>query len=193
VVSAASSGAILAPQPVFCDTKTKTCDLHGFGRWAMGDTGIELASGGQVGLNTPVLLGCRALRSAQVRSNCYQARATRGRRDGCLHVHRDESQDRYTDPDHAHHDGAAAADRAHPRLRKKALQLLGILPRSCHNGRLSSPRTKPQIKASVKTSLAQPVHCGAARRRSGPAPAAVCRTWRRSRSQPTGRASDLLG
>ena len=38
----------------------------------MGDTGLELAPEARVGLNTPVLLGCGALRSAQVRSNCYQ-------------------------------------------------------------------------------------------------------------------------
>lgn len=38
----------------------------------MGDTGLELASGGQVRPNTPILLGFGALRSAQVRSNCYQ-------------------------------------------------------------------------------------------------------------------------
>jgi hypothetical protein len=38
----------------------------------MGDTGLELASGAQVGRDGPVLLGHGALRSAQVRSNCYQ-------------------------------------------------------------------------------------------------------------------------
>ena len=48
----------------------------------MGDTGLELASGGQERSDCPVLLGFSALRSAQVRSNCYQncyqARAGRG-------------------------------------------------------------------------------------------------------------------
>jgi hypothetical protein len=29
-------------------------------------------------------------------------------------------------------------------------QLLGILPRSCHNGRLSSPRTKPQSDQNLR-------------------------------------------
>lgn len=38
----------------------------------MGDTGLELASGAQVGPDCLVLLGFGALRSAQVRSNCYQ-------------------------------------------------------------------------------------------------------------------------
>jgi hypothetical protein len=38
----------------------------------MGDTGLELASGAQVGPDSPVLLGLGALRSAQLRSNCYQ-------------------------------------------------------------------------------------------------------------------------
>lgn len=50
----------------------------------VGDTGLELASGAQVRPNTPVLLGFDALRSAQVRSNCYQncyqARASRSGR-----------------------------------------------------------------------------------------------------------------
>jgi hypothetical protein len=43
----------------------------------MGDTGLELASGAPVGPDCPVLLGFSALRSAQVRSNCYQDRANR--------------------------------------------------------------------------------------------------------------------
>jgi hypothetical protein len=38
----------------------------------VGDTGLELASGAQVGPDSPVLLGLGALRSAQLRSNCYQ-------------------------------------------------------------------------------------------------------------------------
>jgi len=38
----------------------------------MGDTGLELASGAQVGPECLVLLGYGDLRSAQVRSNCYQ-------------------------------------------------------------------------------------------------------------------------
>ena len=38
----------------------------------MGDTGLELTSGAQIGPNNRVLLGFGALRSAQVRSNCYQ-------------------------------------------------------------------------------------------------------------------------
>ena len=49
---------------------------------AMGDTGLELASGAQVRPYSPVLLAYGALRSAQVRSNCYQncyqVRAVRG-------------------------------------------------------------------------------------------------------------------
>jgi len=49
---------------------------------AMGDTGLELASGAQVRPDSPVLLAYGALRSAQVRSNCYQncyqVRAVRG-------------------------------------------------------------------------------------------------------------------
>ena len=48
----------------------------------MGDTGLELASGAQVRPYSPVLLAYGALRSAQVRSNCYQncyqVRAVRG-------------------------------------------------------------------------------------------------------------------
>ena len=48
----------------------------------VGDTGLELASGAQVRPDCPDLLGFSALRSAQVRSNCYQncyqARASRG-------------------------------------------------------------------------------------------------------------------
>lgn len=48
----------------------------------MGDTGLELTSRAQVRPNPPVLLGFGALRSAQVRSNCYQncyqAHAIRG-------------------------------------------------------------------------------------------------------------------
>jgi hypothetical protein len=42
--------------------------MHG----TVGDTGLELASGAQVWPGCLVLLGCGALRSAQVRSNCYQ-------------------------------------------------------------------------------------------------------------------------
>lgn len=42
--------------------------MHG----TVGDTGLELASGAQVGPDSPVLLGFGALRSAQLRSNCYQ-------------------------------------------------------------------------------------------------------------------------
>lgn len=49
---------------------------------AVGDTGLELASGAQVRPYSPVLLAYGALRSAQVRSNCYQncyqVRAVRG-------------------------------------------------------------------------------------------------------------------
>jgi site-specific DNA recombinase len=52
--------------------------MHG----TVGDTGLELASGDQVRPGSPILLAYGALRSAQVRSNCYQncyqARATLG-------------------------------------------------------------------------------------------------------------------
>jgi len=48
----------------------------------MGDTGLELGPGAQVGADSTVLLGFGALGSARVRSNCcqncYQARASRG-------------------------------------------------------------------------------------------------------------------
>jgi hypothetical protein len=48
----------------------------------MDDTGLEPGPRASVGLNTPGLLGCGALGSAQVRSNCYQncyqARASHG-------------------------------------------------------------------------------------------------------------------
>lgn len=44
----------------------------------MGDTGLELASGAQVRPDSLVLVGFSVLGSAQVRSNCYQARAIRG-------------------------------------------------------------------------------------------------------------------
>ncbi len=49
---------------------------------AMGDTGLEIVSGARVRPDSPVLLAYGALRSAQVRSNCYQncyqVRAVRG-------------------------------------------------------------------------------------------------------------------
>jgi hypothetical protein len=38
----------------------------------MGDTGLETATRAEVRQSSPVLLGFDALRSAQVRSNCYQ-------------------------------------------------------------------------------------------------------------------------
>jgi hypothetical protein len=38
----------------------------------MGDTGLELASRARIRSDTQVLLGFGVLRSAQVRSNCYQ-------------------------------------------------------------------------------------------------------------------------
>jgi hypothetical protein len=57
----------------------------------MGNTGLELASGAQVGPDCLVLLACDALRSAQVRSNCYQncyqARAFRGAGDDRSHAY----------------------------------------------------------------------------------------------------------
>jgi hypothetical protein len=59
--------------------------------WArMGDTGLELTSGAQVGPHIPVLLGFGALGSAQVRANCYQncyqAHAVRGAGTDCSHA-----------------------------------------------------------------------------------------------------------
>jgi hypothetical protein len=118
---------------------------------SVGDTGLEIVSGARVVPDSPILLGFGALRSSQVRSNCYQncyqARASRGPRDGRLHVHRDQSQDRYTDPDHAHHDGAAAADHTHPRLRKKALH-------PANPERVSSRTVRRQVGISDATTPA---------------------------------------
>jgi hypothetical protein len=45
---------------------------HACRQSSMGDTGLELGSGAHVGPYSPVLLAHGALRSAQVRSNCYQ-------------------------------------------------------------------------------------------------------------------------
>jgi hypothetical protein len=57
----------------------------------MGDTGLELASGAQVRSDSRILLAYGALRSAQVRSNCYQncyqARAIRGAGDDRPHAY----------------------------------------------------------------------------------------------------------
>src|ERR1700722_8165342 len=60
--------------PLHPETPALRCEIRlpSHPRQPMGDTGLELASGARVGPDSPVLLGFSALRSARVRSNCYQ-------------------------------------------------------------------------------------------------------------------------